>query len=182
MQFLAQHVVGEQCADGRTVPGCPPAPALSGRGQGRVGCWLALRVSAPPCWLCGHLGLNMPRRATHAGVGGVAGMCIITMSHPAFKGLLLGSSSLTPSLSACLVPPLSTQKPAMQEFHDGFHLPSVLHVVPPAPEVSLEGLTADPILTGWSAESSACRWLLPWWGPAPLAPCHPRSPGWGGKS
>ena len=93
-----------------------------------------------------------------------------------------GSSSLTPSSSACLVPPLSTQKPAMQEFHDGFHLPSVLHAVPPAPEVSLEGLTADPILTGWSAESSSCRWLLPWWGPAPLAPCHPRSPGWGGKS
>lgn len=50
----------------------------------------------------------------------------------------------------------------MREFHDGFHLPSVLHAVPPAPEVSLEGLTADPVFTGWSAESSACRWLLPW--------------------
>lgn len=59
----------------------------------------------------------------------------------------------------------------MQEFHDGFHLPRVLHAVPPAPEVSLEGLTADPVLTGWSAESSAAggfslSGVLPLW---PLA-------------
>ena len=99
MWFLAQHMVGERCADGRTVPGCPPAPASQWQRPGQD--WLlTCSEGVPPlpthtpCWLCGHWRLNMQRRTTHAGVRGVAGMLMIAMSHPAFKGF--AASQLSP--------------------------------------------------------------------------------------
>lgn len=149
----------------------------------------------PPCWLWGHSGLNVPEegKLRRSRCGRVSGDLA---SRLAYKGLLLVCPPPKPSRSA----------------HPEAHPRGVLALrwllsaqcaphIPPAPEVSSEGLTADRVLTGWPMGGScalgvklssdrearteaglACWWPVasPSVGPVPRVPCHPGNGGWGG--